>query len=89
MEMFFFDAYLFAENIGVMETLREDEFAPVKNPLSAASNTAKTAREALSDLFKRWLKAGGCEKYEGTGSDELVEIDFKVSYGGENMGKVK
>jgi hypothetical protein len=28
--MFFFDAYLFANKLGVMETLREEEFAPVK-----------------------------------------------------------
>jgi len=32
LESFFFDAYLFANKIGIMETLREDEFSPVKNP---------------------------------------------------------
>jgi len=30
--MFFFDAYLFTNKLGVMEGIREDEFAPVKNP---------------------------------------------------------
>ena len=30
--MFFYDAYLFTQKIGLVETKREDEFNPVKNP---------------------------------------------------------
>ncbi len=83
MEMFFYDAYLFANKVGVMETLREDEFSPLKNPPGANVATALTARRMMSNLFKKWLLQAGIETFKDTGEDDLVEMNFEDSYDGE------
>ncbi len=66
-----------------METLREDEFSPLKNPPGANVATALTARRMMSNLFKKWLLQAGIETFKDTGEDDLVEMNFEDSYGGE------
>ncbi|MCI0652339.1 MAG: UTP--glucose-1-phosphate uridylyltransferase, partial [Planctomycetes bacterium] len=58
-ETFIFDALPLAKNPLVLETLRGDEFAPVKN-LEGADSPA-TAKTALSDLYAEWLAEAGVD----------------------------
>ncbi|HEX2851920.1 MAG TPA: UDPGP type 1 family protein [Opitutaceae bacterium] len=56
-EMFVFDALPFAKNPVVIETLRENDFSPVKN--AEGVDSPKTCREDQLRQFGRWLKANG------------------------------
>jgi UDP-N-acetylglucosamine/UDP-N-acetylgalactosamine diphosphorylase len=56
-EMFVFDALPFAKNPVVIETLREDDFSPVKN--AEGLDSPKTCREDQMRQFARWLRANG------------------------------
>jgi UDP-N-acetylglucosamine/UDP-N-acetylgalactosamine diphosphorylase len=58
-ETFVFDAIPFARKTCCLEVLREEEFAPVKNP--KGSDSPETARAALSNLHRSWLKEAGAE----------------------------
>ena len=54
-ERFVFDGIPLANNPLVMEILREDEFAPVKN--FEGEDSPETARAAMVDEHRRWLAA--------------------------------
>lgn len=56
-EMFVFDAIPFAENPFIIETRREDDFSPVKNPTGIDS--AESSRDDQMREYARWLKAAG------------------------------
>ena len=56
-EMFVFDALPFARNPVVIETLREDDFSPVKN--ADGVDSPKTCRDDQLRQFARWLKENG------------------------------
>jgi UDP-N-acetylglucosamine/UDP-N-acetylgalactosamine diphosphorylase len=56
-EMFVFDALPFAANPVVIETLRANDFSPVKN--AEGVDSPKTARDDQLRQFARWLKANG------------------------------
>lgn len=56
-EMFVFDALPFAQNPVVIETLRADDFSPVKN--AEGIDSPQTCREDQLRQFGRWLKANG------------------------------
>ncbi len=56
-EMFVFDALPFARNPVVIETLRADDFSPVKN--AEGLDSPKTCREDQLRQFGRWLNANG------------------------------
>ncbi len=56
-ETFVFDALQYAKKTVTMEVLREEEFAPVKNP--AGEDSPDSSRQALTALFRSWLKAAG------------------------------
>lgn len=56
-EMFVFDALPFARNPVVIETLRENDFSPVKN--AEGVDSPKTCREDQLRQFVRWFKANG------------------------------
>jgi len=49
-ELFFFDCYPLAEKIALLECLREEEFAPVKNPVGSKDDSPDTAREMMSKM---------------------------------------
>jgi UDP-N-acetylglucosamine/UDP-N-acetylgalactosamine diphosphorylase len=56
-EMFVFDALPFAKNPVVIETLRENDFSPVKN--AEGVDSPQTCRDDQLRQFARWLKANG------------------------------
>jgi UDP-N-acetylglucosamine/UDP-N-acetylgalactosamine diphosphorylase len=58
-EMFVFDALPFAKNPVVIETLRADDFSPVKN--AEGVDSPKSSREDQLRQFARWLKANGAQ----------------------------
>ncbi|MEO6244307.1 MAG: UDPGP type 1 family protein [Opitutaceae bacterium] len=58
-EMFVFDALPFARNPLVVETLRRDDFSPVKN--ADGLDSPKTCHEDQCRQFTRWLRANGAE----------------------------
>jgi UDP-N-acetylglucosamine/UDP-N-acetylgalactosamine diphosphorylase len=56
-EMFVFDALPFAKNPVVIETLRADDFSPVKN--AEGVDSPQTCRDDQLRQFARWLHANG------------------------------
>jgi UDP-N-acetylglucosamine/UDP-N-acetylgalactosamine diphosphorylase len=58
-ETFVFDALEFSGKTVVMETRREDEFAPVKS--KAGQDTPENAARLLTNMWGRWLAASGVE----------------------------
>ncbi|MEX0321064.1 MAG: UTP--glucose-1-phosphate uridylyltransferase [Puniceicoccaceae bacterium] len=74
-EMFVFDALPFARKPVVIETLREDDFSPVKNP--SGVDSAESCRQDQLRQWARWLEAVG----EGLETDEtgLPDMVFEVS----------
>lgn len=56
-ETFIFDVLPQAENALVFETVREEDFAPVKN--AEGPDSPQTAKQALIDLWGAWLDAAG------------------------------
>ena len=49
----------FPRSFAVLEVLREDEFAPLKNGPSAAKDSPGACRSALLNLHYRWVLAAG------------------------------
>lgn len=74
-EMFVFDALPFARNPVIIETLREDDFSPVKNP--SGIDSAESCRDDQLRQWARWLKSAGVEL--PTDSSGLPDIVFEVS----------
>ena len=73
-ERFIFDVLPLAERWTLIETLRQEEFAPLKNATGADS--PETVRRALCNLAADWLKRAGVEvprDAEGNAT-EAVEI---------------
>jgi UDP-N-acetylglucosamine/UDP-N-acetylgalactosamine diphosphorylase len=56
-EKFVFDALLLTEKNIVFETLRQEEFAPVKNP--SGVDSVESARDMMNALFRTWLAGRG------------------------------
>ena len=56
-ELFVFDALPFAKNPVVIETLRADDFSPVKN--AEGVDSPQTCRDDQLRQFARWLRASG------------------------------
>jgi UDP-N-acetylglucosamine/UDP-N-acetylgalactosamine diphosphorylase len=70
LERFVFDALPAAQRVCVVETLREDEYAPVKN--AEGDDSPASSRRALMELYRRWLGAAGIALPEGL---RALEID--------------
>ena len=74
-EMFVFDALRFAHDPVVVETLRADDFSPVKN--AEGVDSPQTCRDDQLRQFARWLKANGAAvETDATG---LPRIALEVS----------
>jgi len=70
-ERFIFDLLPLARNALAIEIDPEDGFAAVKNAESAETETAKTARDAMVNQFKRWL--------DGCGVHVEPEVDVEIN----------
>ncbi len=68
-EKFIFDALPMCKKDIIYETIREEEFAPVKN--AEGKDSPKSAKELIVNLYKKWLLNAGAEIPETT---EIVEI---------------
>lgn len=68
LEQFVFDAIPLAENPIVFETLRDEEFSPVKN--ADGADSPLTSRRDQSARARRWLRAAGV----AVDDDATVEI---------------
>lgn len=81
LESFIFDVFPLSSQMAILETLREEEFAPVKNAPGAATDSPDTARAMVSALSRRWVKESGGDV---TG-DSVLEISPLLSYAGEGL----
>jgi UDP-N-acetylglucosamine/UDP-N-acetylgalactosamine diphosphorylase len=81
LELFNFDVVPFAKRVALLEVPREEEFAALKNDISAKNDNAITCRESLSQHHKKLFEqAGG--KLAGEG---LFEICSTITYDGEGL----
>eukprot|EP00164_Ancoracysta_twista_P003895 GFYU01005221.1.p1 GENE.GFYU01005221.1~~GFYU01005221.1.p1 ORF type:complete len:483 (+),score=203.19 GFYU01005221.1:42-1490(+) len=80
LELFIFDVFKFAKSVGLLEIVREDEFAPVKNAPGTKVDSPDSARELINLQSRRWLKASGAV----VSGDGLVEVSPLVSYAGND-----
>ncbi len=98
LEMFIFDVFPFADKWIVIETAREDEFAPVKNEPGNSADSPDTARALISLQGVRWLKEQGVTILSKDGneasfnysmlppnSEAQCEISPLISYAGEGL----
>ncbi|MCG8524964.1 MAG: UDPGP type 1 family protein [Opitutales bacterium] len=73
-EMFVFDALPFAENPVLIETLREDDFSPVKN--AEGVDSPESCKDHQLQMFAKWLNAAGV-KVEKDG-EGVPSFDFEI-----------
>jgi UDP-N-acetylglucosamine/UDP-N-acetylgalactosamine diphosphorylase len=84
-ETFVFDALTQAERTVNVETLRQEDFSPVKN--AEGEDSPATAKRDLMELYARWLTAAGTlppRKPDGS-LDCRIEISPLTSLEGENL----
>jgi UDP-N-acetylglucosamine/UDP-N-acetylgalactosamine diphosphorylase len=83
-EMFIFDAFPHAERWVVVETSREDEFAPLKN--ASGPDSPETVQRALTRRALRWLEQAEV-RVHGPGAPEewMVEISPLLALGPEDL----
>jgi UDP-N-acetylglucosamine/UDP-N-acetylgalactosamine diphosphorylase len=53
LELFIFDTIPMAENVTLVEVVRDEEFSPVKNAPGSATDSPETACRAVLALHKR------------------------------------
>ena len=58
-EKFIFDVFPMAERTVVMETRREEEFAPVKN--ASGPDSPETSQKLMNELHRKWLVSRGID----------------------------
>jgi UDP-N-acetylglucosamine/UDP-N-acetylgalactosamine diphosphorylase len=78
-EMFVFDALPFAQNPVVIETLRADDFSPVKN--AEGVDSPKTCRDDQLRQFARWLRANGAPLATDATGLPGIAIEVAPSFG--------
>jgi len=74
-EMFVFDALPEAANPVIIETMREDEFSPVKN--AEGLDSPRTCKDDQLRQWARWLQAAGVEM--STDETGLPPFSFEIS----------
>jgi UDP-N-acetylglucosamine/UDP-N-acetylgalactosamine diphosphorylase len=84
-ETFVFDALAQAERTLNLETLREEDFSPVKN--AEGDDSPATTKRDMQAQYARWLEAAGVKlprKADGS-LDCVLEISPLTSVDGENL----
>lgn len=56
-----FDTYPLAGEFSLLEVIREEEFAPVKNPPGTPEDSPDCARGLISQLHQSWLEKLGVQ----------------------------
>jgi UDP-N-acetylglucosamine/UDP-N-acetylgalactosamine diphosphorylase len=91
-ELFFNSIFKFASENGLLllEVEREEEFAPVKNSDDSQNDNPRTCKRMMTNLFSEWYKISGGkinfdDQNEKLQSEYLLEIDYLLSYNGENI----
>jgi UDP-N-acetylglucosamine/UDP-N-acetylgalactosamine diphosphorylase len=69
-EKFVFDALPLTDKNNIFETLREDEFAPVKN--ASGEDSVESAQKLMNNLYKKWLISKGVKIPVSVQSIELT-----------------
>jgi UDP-N-acetylglucosamine/UDP-N-acetylgalactosamine diphosphorylase len=83
LESFIFDVFPLSKKMAVLDVLREEEFAPVKNAPGSPSDSPDTARDYLSALAKKWVgEAGGILRGD---MESTCEVGPLTSYDGEGL----
>jgi UDP-N-acetylglucosamine/UDP-N-acetylgalactosamine diphosphorylase len=83
LESFIFDVFPLSKSMAVLDVSHDEEFAPVKNAPGSASDSPDTAREMISTLAKKWVKAAGGNLAGDL--DSTCEVSPLVSYSGEGL----
>jgi UDP-N-acetylglucosamine/UDP-N-acetylgalactosamine diphosphorylase len=73
-EMFIFDSMPMATQVAIVETDREDEFAPVKN--ASGADSPDSVRAALGRQAGRWLTAAGIAFPKGEDGGPAVPVEI-------------
>jgi len=83
LEAFIFDVFPMSSRMAILETRREEEFAPVKNAPGSPADSPDTARAMVSNQARRWLSEAGLQ----LPGDEttMLEVSPLVSYAGEGI----
>ncbi len=82
-ERFVFDLLPLASNSIVLQTKREEEFAPIKN--AQGNDSAQTSMKLQRERAVTWLRACGVEVPE----DAMVEISATTADSIEDLGKIE
>lgn len=69
-ELFIFDCFKIAKQFGLMEVVRSNEFAPIKNAVeNSQTDNLNTAKQLLVTLHQKWLTESGY-KFEDIATNE-------------------
>jgi UDP-N-acetylglucosamine/UDP-N-acetylgalactosamine diphosphorylase len=79
-EKFVFDALSLTRNNVIVETSREEEFAPVKN--ASGADSLETCRKLMDGLHRRWLAERG---HPLSGDVQIVEISPLFALGPDDI----
>ena len=86
LEAFIFDVYPAARrDVALLEGVRHDDFAPVKNAEGAGRDSPDTARALLCAQHRRWAQAAGATVL----GEGLFEVSAALSYAGEGLEAMK
>lgn len=89
LETFVFDALGLAKKSVILQTLRDEEFAPVKN--ASGVDSPQVTRQMMIQRAANWLKAAGVdvpEKEDGT-PDCVIEIAASFALSAEDVATKK
>ena len=84
LELFIFDPFPLATKWTVVEVLRAEEFAPVKNASGSNTDSPDTAREMITAQAVRWLEEAGAVVQRSSERD-TVEVSPFRSLNGEGL----
>jgi UDP-N-acetylglucosamine/UDP-N-acetylgalactosamine diphosphorylase len=90
LEAFIFDVFSAADDMGIIECDRKEEFAPIKNAPGEKTDSPDTARAMIYALHLRWLTEAGVKVDGAAARSEQTpcEITPRVSMRGEGLAAI-